>query len=96
MFLVPRVAYINTGKLLVGFSEAAKTEKELKVEDEKWQAKYKALSDSLQEQINKMSKEYDRASAAKKKELQDMLSARNQQVNNFKQANLRQGRYFQI
>jgi Skp family chaperone for outer membrane proteins len=89
MFLAPKVAYINTGKLMVGFSESAKIEKELKAEDDRWQAQYKALSDSLQAQIDKMSKEYNAASTAKKKELQDMLSARNQQVNNFKQANLR-------
>jgi outer membrane protein len=88
-FLTPRIAYINTGRLMVGFSEANKIEKEVKVEDDKWQAQYKALSDSLQAQIDKMSKEYDAASAAKKKELQEMLAARNHQVNNFKQANLR-------
>lgn len=89
MFFTPRIAYINTGKLLVGFSEASKVESELKVEDDKWQAQYKALNDSLQAQINKMSKEYNTATSAKKKELQDMLSARNQQVNNFRQANMR-------
>jgi outer membrane protein len=36
-----------------------------------------------------MSKEYNTAAPAKKKEMQDMLSARNQEVNNFKQANTR-------
>jgi Skp family chaperone for outer membrane proteins len=35
-----------------------------------------------------MSKEYNVATPAKKKELQDMLSARNQQVNNFREANV--------
>lgn len=89
MFFTPKIAYVNTGKLLVGFSEAAKIEHELKAEDDKWQAQYKALSDSLQMQIDAMSKEYNTATPAKKKELQDMLSARNQQVNNYRQANMR-------
>jgi Skp family chaperone for outer membrane proteins len=85
----PRIAYINTGKLMVGFSEANNIEKEIKAEDDKWQAQLKALQDSLQSQIDKMSKEYNTATPVKKKELQDMLSARNQQVNNFRQANIR-------
>jgi outer membrane protein len=88
-FFTPRIAYVNTGKLMIGFSESNKVEKELKAEDDKWQAQLKQLQDSLQGVINTMSKEYDKAPPAKKKELQDMLSARNQQVNNFKQANMR-------
>jgi outer membrane protein len=89
MFLTPRIAYINTGKLLVGFSEAAKVEREVKAEDDKWRAQYKALTDSLQTSIDKMSKEYNTAPVARKRELQDMLAARNQQANNFQQANMR-------
>jgi outer membrane protein len=89
MFFTPKIAYVNTGKLMVGFSEANKVEREVKAEDDKWQAQLKILQDSLQAQINNMSKEYDRASTSKKKELQDMLSARNQQINNYRQANLR-------
>jgi Skp family chaperone for outer membrane proteins len=75
-FLTTRIAYVNTGKLMVGFSEANKVEREIKAEDDKWQAQLKILQDSLQAQIDRMSKEYDRAPVAKKKELQDMLSAR--------------------
>jgi outer membrane protein len=89
MFFTPKIAYVNTGKLLIGFSEANKVEKEIKGEDEKWQAQLKILQDSLQAVINNMSKEYDKSSVAKKKEFQDLLSARNQQINNFKQANIR-------
>lgn len=87
--LTPKIAYVNTGKLMVGFSQASKIESDLKTEDEKWQKQYKVLQDSLQSDMNKMSKEYNAATTAHKKELQDMLSARNQQVNNFKQANAR-------
>jgi outer membrane protein len=88
-FFTPRIAYVSTGKLMIGFSEASKVENELKVEGDKWQAQLKSLQDSLQTTINNMSKEYNTATPAKKKELQDMLSARNQQVNNFRQANIR-------
>ncbi len=88
-FLTPKIAYVNTGKLMIGFSEANKVEKEIKAEDDKWQVQLKTLQDSLQAAINMMSKEYDKAPIAKKKELQDMLAARNQQINNFKQANIK-------
>lgn len=89
IFLTPKIAFVDTGKLLVGFSEAAKVEKEIKTEDDKWQAQLKILQDSLQSTINLMSKNYDNAPVAKKKEFQDQLSARNQQINNFRQANLK-------
>jgi len=88
-FLTPKIAYVNTGKLIIGFSEANKIEKEVKAEDDKWQAQYKSFGDSLQATIDGMSKEYNTAKPARKKELQDMLSARNQQINNFRQANVR-------
>ncbi len=84
-----KIAYIDTSKLLVGFSEASKVERELKAEDEKWKSQLKILEDSLQASMDLMSKEYDNANAARKKELQDILSARNQQINNFRQANMR-------
>jgi len=60
----PKIAYIDTGKLLVGFSEADNVERAVKVEDDKWQVSLKALQDSLQAQVDRMSKEYDRATPA--------------------------------
>jgi outer membrane protein len=87
--LSPKIAYVDTSKLLIGFSEAAKIERELKAEDDKWKEQMKAVQDSLESAVTTMSKEYDRAAPAKKKELQDILSARNQQLNNFKQVNMR-------
>lgn len=89
IFFTPRIAYVDTSKLLVGFSEAARAENELKVENDKWQKQQKALEDSLQAAVNSMSKEYNSAKPARQKELQDLLSARNQQINNFRQANLK-------
>lgn len=89
LFPKPKIAYIDSGKLLIAFSESAKIQNELKTEDEKWQADLKKLQDSLKVSIDDMSKEYDNATPARKKELQDNLSARNQQINNFRQANIR-------
>ena len=88
-YMIPKIAYVNTGKLMVGFAESNVVEKEIKTEDEKWQKQYKQLQDSLEATVKKMTKEYNDAPPAKKKEMQDMLSARNQEVNNFKQANIK-------
>ena len=52
-------ALIDTGKLIVGFSEADNVERAVKVEDDKWQVSLKVLQDSLQAQVDRMSKEYD-------------------------------------
>jgi hypothetical protein len=45
VFFSPKIAYINTGKLWVGFSESVNIERELKAEEEKVQAQYKQLQD---------------------------------------------------
>ena len=34
IFFIPHIAYVNTGKLMIGFSEANKMEKDFKVENE--------------------------------------------------------------
>lgn len=87
---IAKIAYVDTAKLLIGFSEANKVQRELKEENDKWIKKLKILEDSLQATIDNMSKEYDKAKSSRKKEMQDILSSRNQQINNFKQANFRQ------
>jgi outer membrane protein len=50
----------------------------------------KLLQDSLQVAMDQLSGEYDKASPARKRELQDLLAARNQEINNFRSANERQ------
>lgn len=87
--LGPKIAYVDTQKLMLGFSEATKVEKVLKNENDKWQKELQILKDSLDVHVKMMSKEYDNATSARKKELQDILSASNQQINNFKQANIK-------
>ena len=73
---------------MVGFSEANKVERELKAEDGKWREQLKVLQDSVQAAVDQMSKEFDGAKPARKRELQDNLSAWNQRLNNFKHANM--------
>jgi len=85
----PRLAFVDTNKMLVGFREAAAVEKQLKAEDDAWREKAKVLEDSIQTLMNRMSTEYDKASAVRKRELQDMLAARNQELGNYTQASMR-------
>ena len=68
---------------------AVRPDGEINAENDRWQAQYKLLQDSLEAAVKVMSKDYNSATTAKKKEMQDMLSARNQEINNFKQANIR-------
>ncbi len=83
----PKIGYIDAAKLFIGFSESAKAEREIKSEDAKWKIDMKSLKDTINAKVEVMSKEYDKASAARKKELQDMLAAANQNANNFAHAN---------
>ena len=83
-----KIVYVDTSRLMVGFSEANKVEKELKAEDEKWREQLKILQDSVKMAMDQMSKEFDGAKPLRKKELQDNLSAWNQRLNNFKHANM--------
>lgn len=83
----PKIAYVDTAKLMVGFNEAARIDRELKEEDDKWKKKLKELKDSLAAHLDLMGKEYDNANLKRKKDLQTMLSIHNQNVNNFREAN---------
>ena len=60
----PRLAYVETGRLMVGFKDAAQIDKEIVAENEKWQAQAKILRDSVQVQVDRMTREYDKASPA--------------------------------
>jgi hypothetical protein len=62
-YFTPKIAYVDTSKLMVGFSEAAEVERELNAEDAKWWEQLKELEDSLRASIDRMSKEYDKPGA---------------------------------
>lgn len=86
----PKIAYVNTSKLVVGFAESAQAERAVKAEEEKLQANLKMLEDSVKAKVELMSKDYNSATAARKKELQDLLTAENQRYNNYKYAGYKQ------
>ena len=92
----PKIAYIDTAKIMVGFNEAARIDRELKEEDDKCKKQLKELKDSLSAHIDLMGKEYDKANLKRKKDLQTMLSIHNQNVNNFREANKKKMEKLQI
>ena len=57
----PRIAYVDTAKLMVGFSEASRVQNELQAEDEKWRKQLGVLQDSVQAAIDTMSRYFDKA-----------------------------------
>lgn len=84
-----KVAFVDTQRLITGFKEAHKVNKEIQAEDEKWRKDLKAIEDSLKAHMDDMSANYDRSDAKSKKEMQDKLSLRNQQMNNFERMNVK-------
>lgn len=78
-----RIAFVDTNRLMTAFTEAHKANKEIKAEDEKWRANLKIMEDSLKSFMDTMTVRYDKAGMAEKRALQDELSMRNQQINNY-------------
>jgi outer membrane protein len=78
-----KVAFVDTQRLMTGFKEAHKVNKELEAEDAKWKADLKAMEDSLKAFMDSMTVKFDAADVKTKKQMQDELAMRNQQVNNF-------------
>ena len=85
----PKIAYVDTGKLMVGFNEANKVDRELKEVEKEWKDKLKILKDSLAAHVELMNKEYDKSPLKRKKDLQTQLTIQNQQINNFREANMK-------
>lgn len=84
-----RIAFVDTNRLMTAFTEAHKANQEIKVEDEKWKGNVKVMEDSLKSFMDSMTVRYDEAKPAEKKALQDELSFRNQQINNYTAAQTR-------
>jgi Skp family chaperone for outer membrane proteins len=84
-----KIAFVDTQRLLTGFKEAHKVNKEIEAEDGKWRKDLKTMEDSLKAHMDNMSANYDHADVKKKKEMQDELSVRNQQTNNFERVNVK-------
>lgn len=81
-----KMAFVNSQQLITGFKPAFEVEKELKGEDDAFNLKLKVLDDSLKIFMDSVTAKYDKADAKLKRQLQDELAARNQQINNLAQA----------
>lgn len=80
-------AFVDTGRLLTSFKDAHRVNKEVEVEDLKWKAAFKVMEDSLKAFMDTMTVRYDLADFKTKREMQDELAVRNQQVTNFQRVN---------
>jgi Skp family chaperone for outer membrane proteins len=83
----PKIAFVNTQRLLMGFKDAIKVNKEVTDEDAKWRGAMKTMDDSLKAFMDSMSVKYDKADLKKKKDMQDELAVRNQEIGNFERVN---------
>lgn len=84
-----KIGFVNTQRLMTGFKPAYEVEKSLNVEEEKFKSHLKALDDSLKVFMDSMSVRFDKADAAKKKQMQDQLAYKNQELNNISRAHAR-------
>lgn len=82
-----KVAFVDSSQLMTSFKVAHLAETQLQEEDKKWKSDQKILQDSLDAYMLKMTSEYEKANPKRRRELQDELSAKNQQIGNFKRAN---------
>lgn len=83
-----KVAFVDSQRMLTSFKEANQVNKEVEVEDRKWKTALMAMEDSLQAFMDTMTVRYDNATLKEKGALEDELALRNQQINNFKRANV--------
>ncbi len=78
-----KIAFVDTNRLMTAFKEANKANGEIKAEDDKWKANLKVMNDSLKSFMDSMTVKFDESPLSKRKELQDELAMRNQQINNY-------------
>lgn len=64
-FPSPKIAYVDTGKLMVAFTEASRAQKSLEEQGAKWKHQYKTLQDSVQAAMDSMLMTANRISFAK-------------------------------
>lgn len=81
--LEKRMAFVDTNRMMTGFSEAHKANNDIKLQDEKWKVNLKILDDSLKSFMDSMTVKFDQSDAKQKRVMQDELAMRNQQINNY-------------
>lgn len=80
-----KIGFVETNKLMLGFSEANKANKEFEMVSKEFETNLKALQDSVQAQMDFMSKEFDKATDEKKLEMQKKLRKFNDDLNRYQQ-----------
>lgn len=83
------IAYVNNSKLLIGFSESNKINKEYEIAKKKYQDNLETIEDSVKQHMDLMSKEYDKSTTRKKTELQTKLRQLNQDLNRYRETGKR-------
>lgn len=80
-----KIGFVDTQKLLIGFSEANKANKEFEAANKQFEQNLAALQDSVKNQMDFMSKEFDKAADEKKVEMQKRLKKFNDDLNRYNQ-----------
>lgn len=84
-----KIAFVDTQRLMTSFKEANQINKEIEAEDKKWKADLQLMNDSLKAFMDTMSVKFDAMDVKGKRLMQEELSLRNQQVNNFERVHTR-------
>lgn len=84
---VPKVGFVDSQALMSAFKEAHRVEQALQEEDQNWRKDLKVLEDTLKVFMDTMTVKYDRGDIKARRLMQEELALRNQQINNFTQAN---------
>lgn len=82
-----KIGFVDSSLLMTSFTDAHKAESEIREHEQRWKSDQKAMQDSLEAYVNRMSAAYGKADANGKRKWQDELSARNQEIANFVRAN---------
>ena len=86
LFTPNKIAYVDSSKLMIGFSEANKVNKEIEAEKKQYEENLKVLEDSVKANMDLMSKEFDSATPKKKNELREKLREWNTKMNRYQKA----------
>lgn len=69
VFFVPRIAYVESGKMIANFSEAIKARNLFEEEKGQWEKDLKVIEDSLNTALGNLKSQYEKSGGEKKKQL---------------------------
>lgn len=83
-----KIGFVDTNKLILGFGEATKINQELEDLSKEYEKNLKTLQDSVQMQMDVMSKQFDAADESKKGEMKQKLRKFNDDLNRYQRFGL--------